>query len=340
MSRRFSTAMSIIRLVVFTVIAVALVKFAFFPAGDDSANEPLDPSFEIPPMTVFAETATISNTLELKGSIEPVPAAEVKSTAEGEITTIFVENGSRVEAGQQLFELRREVPGQEQEVTDEEGNVSMVAAPPTYKYNRVAATAAGTVQMSVLKGQTLAIGDVVASIAPGTFTATASMTPEQLYRVAELPDKATVTIKDGPAPFECTGLKLNTGAATAAPAGKQESTAPAGDSGGVRLSCAIPGDQKVFAGLGITLTVVGGEADDVLSLPVTAVEGRVGEGFVYVVDEDPTAPTKQAVQLGLTDGERIEIKEGLTAEQEVLEFTPIMREEALMCDPMTGEGCL
>ncbi|MDP9806313.1 hypothetical protein J2S70_000895 [Trueperella bonasi] len=150
---RFSRVMAIIRLVVLTVIAVALVKFAFFPSQDTAEGPDLDPTFDIPQMTTFPETSTISNSIDLKGSIQADPSIDAKSPSEGVVDTIFVDNGVRVEAGQDLVELKIEMPSEDREITDEEGNVTFVAGQPWYKYVRVKAPTAGTVEMDVMRGQ-------------------------------------------------------------------------------------------------------------------------------------------------------------------------------------------
>ena len=57
-------------------------------------------------------------------------------------------------------------------------------------------------------------------------------------------------------------------------------------------------------------------------MPTSAVEGRYQSGSVYLPTDDPTKPEKRAVTLGITDGKMVEVKEGLTEGEEILEFTP------------------
>jgi hypothetical protein len=54
----------------------------------------------------------------------------------------------------------------------------------------------------------------------------------------------------------------------------------------------------------------------VLTLPVEAVAGRQGKGQVDVVGPDGQRQTREVV-LGLTDGKVIEIKSGLTGDENV-----------------------
>ena len=65
-----------------------------------------------------------------------------------------------------------------------------------------------------------------------------------------------------------------------------------------------------------------GSATGVLAVPISAVEGRYQSGYVYLPTADPTKPDKRAVTLGITDGKMVEVKEGLTEGEEILEFTP------------------
>ena len=175
----------------------------------------------------------------------------------------------------------------------------------------------------VLVGQQFAIGDTVATVAPATFSAVASLSADQMYRLQDAPSTATVTIKNGPAPFECTGVKL------VSPTGKaQDTKSNTGSDSGASSStdqkarCAIPSDQTVFAGLQVTLEMTAGSATGVLAVPISAVEGRYQSGSVYLPTDDPTKPEKRAVTLGITDGKMVEVKEGLTEGEEILEFTP------------------
>lgn len=196
---------------------------------------------------------------------------------------------------------------------------------PTYTYTDITAPASGTLHLSALLGQRFDIGDQLGTIAPSTYSAVATLNADQLYRIQETPSEATVTITNGPAPFTCSGLKIVT------PDTTQKNTNQQGEnqqSTGIQARCAIPADQKVFPGLGLKMDIVAGSATDVLTLPISAVEGRFQSGFVYIPATDGAGkPEKKPVTLGLTDGEIVEIKEGLTESDSVLEFIPTSSSE-------------
>jgi hypothetical protein len=63
-------------------------------------------------------------------------------------------------------------------------------------------------------------------------------------------------------------------------------------------------------------------AENVLVVPITAVQGSVQQGNVWVVGPDG-AEEQRSVALGLTDGDQIEVREGLTEGEQVLQFVPV-----------------
>src|SRR5690606_40181606 len=129
-----------------------------------------------------------------------------------------------------------------------------------------------------------------------------------------------VTGTGGPAPVTCTGLRMG---AAATPGGTPEEGAADPGAGGssASVTCAVPGDVTVFAGLAAELEITAGSVEGALVVPVTAVLGRVEQGKVWVVGEDGE-PEERAVTLGLTDGSVVQVTEGLAEGDEVLEFVP------------------
>lgn len=324
-SPRTGRILQIIKIVIWAVIAIALVKFAFFPSvGGKDATQSLDPSANFGPMTVTPTRADITNTVTASGTIEADPASDVKSTGEGTVTYIAVADGSSIESGAPILEVRKEIPGENQTGVDAEGNPTVTPGETTYQYTTIYANATGTLHLNALLGQQFSIGDVVATIQPPTFSAVAALNADQLYRIQEAPQEATITVTNGPAPFTCTGLKIKTPTATPGNAAKSDASNSAGgaSSSGIRAICPIPGDQKVFPGLQVTMDVIAGSAQGVLTLPISAVEGRFQSGYVYVPSPEGADPAKKPVKLGITDGKIVEIVEGIGEKDEVLEFVP------------------
>lgn len=326
MARKTRTAqvLDILKVLAWAVIALALVKFAFFPAAPkDQGNDGIDPGGSFGQMTIPVGRADITNTVSVTGTIQADEPVAARATLDGAVVRVHVSDGDKVSKGDPIVQIRKEIPGEAKQITDEDGNVSVETAEPTYKYETVVAPGDGTVSTGVLVGQQFAIGDTVATVAPASFSAVASLSADQMYRLQDAPSTATVTIKNGPAPFECTGVKIVT-----PPSKQQDPKGSASGEGGnssstdLKARCAIPSDQTVFAGLQVTLQMTAGSASGVLAVPISAVEGRYQSGTVYIPTSDPTAPQKRAVTLGITDGKMVEVKEGLKEGEEILEFTP------------------
>lgn len=319
-SPRFQKIIALIKTGVWIIIAISLVKFAFFPpTGASQSDQPLDPSANYGQMTVTPTKADITNTVSVNGNIENDPSTVVKATGTGEVNYIAVADGTYVEAGAMILQVRKVNDGEISPNTDDQQT-------PTVTYTDITAPASGTLHLSALLGQRFDIGDQLGTIAPSTYSAVATLNADQLYRIQETPSEATVTITNGPAPFTCSGLKIVT------PDTTQKNTNQQGEnqqSTGIQARCAIPADQKVFPGLGLKMDIVAGSATDVLTLPISAVEGRFQSGFVYIPATDGAGkPEKKPVTLGLTDGEIVEIKEGLTESDSVLEFIPTASSDA------------
>ena len=326
-SPRFQKIIALIKTGVWIIIAISLVKFAFFPpTGASQSDQPLDPSANYGQMTVTPTKADITNTVSVNGNIENDPSTVVKATGTGEVNYIAVADGTYVEAGAMILQIRKDITNESTPAIGNEENTVPTQSTKIYTYTDITAPASGTLHLSALLGQFFNIGDQLGTIAPSTYSAVATLNADQLYRIQETPSEATVTITNGPAPFTCSGLKIVT------PDTTQKNTNQQGEnqqSTGIQARCAIPADQKVFPGLGLKMDIVAGSATDVLTLPISAVEGRFQSGFVYIPASDGAGkPEKKPVTLGLTNGEIVEIKEGLTESDSVLEFIPTASSDA------------
>ena len=290
----------ILRILLFAAVAIALVKIAFFPdvAVD---NNPAVPGAEIVEPQVAVALGTILNDVNLSGSVNADPAVAVAATATGEVTKSWVKQGSKVKKGGKIATVRTET------VRDD--------GTPVILTKTIVAPVSGTISSyTALKGQLVSIGDPIGQIAPPTFSVSGSIPPEELYRLLEEPKEAQVTINGGPAPFTCTGLKIS--APLAGEGGEGEGA------GGPSVSCKVPRDVRVFSGLTANISIAGGIAENVLVVPMTAVEGVAETGNVYVVTGEDTEPELRAVTLGLNDGINVEITGGLEEGEMILQFVP------------------
>lgn len=301
----------VIRMVIWGVIAVALCVIAFGRPADSATDTAPggSPDAHFSDSIITAELGSVQNLIEVSAQVQAVAATDVLAGTEGTAVYFAVSSGDRVERGAPLMTIRQSVEREPLERIDSEGNPVMISQPPLVTDRTVVAPASGAITVKASMNQSLGADEVVATIDAGEYFVSGDVPPTQLYRLLELPDEAEVTITDGPAPFNCTGLRL-------APQGGGESGEPS-----TSLRCDIPTDVRVFPSLPATITLITDSATDVVVLPVTAVQGRFESGSVWVVDASDE-PVETPVELGLTDGFQIEIVSGLNPGDQVLEFVP------------------
>lgn len=231
---------------------------------------------------VAVETGTIVNALSLQGSISRDADVTVRATANGTVTAVHVGDGAVVAAGQALLTLK------------EDGKVYDVVAPENGRLSQFGAVA----------GQGMTTGAEVAKLTPDRFHVQATVEPVMLYRLLSAPTEGEVTISGGPAPFQCTAL-----------------TTQVAEDGTTSVRCNVPADQVVFPGLPAQLNIAVGTAEEVLAIPTTAVKGGAGTGVVWLVNaEGETTETK--VELGVSDGTRVEVLSGLSSGDQIRQFVP------------------
>ncbi len=268
--------------IVFGVCAAALVKIAFFP---DRSEAVVSPEATITDPVVAVERGSVVNALSLSGNVARDDEFTVRGEITGTVLAVHVGEGATVAAGQKLFTIRQDDPKKDIDVlAPEAGDISDIA---------------------LVKGQLASVGTETYTFTPARYHLLATVEPVQLYRLVNAPAEASVTITGGPAPFTCTGVRVQVSA---------EGTAS--------VRCAIPADQVVFAGLPATMDLALGQVDDALVVPVTAVQGGAGSGNVWVDAGDGSEPEERAVTLGVNDGVMVEVVEGLAEGDSIRQFVP------------------
>jgi macrolide-specific efflux system membrane fusion protein len=296
----------ILKLLVFAAIAVALVKVAFFPDAP-AEDGPTQPTGSLVEPEVQAALGTVVNTVSVEGQVVADPASTAKSTVAGTVDEVFAAKGAVLAEGDPILDVK---------TVDEDGKERFV---------QVTAPVAGTLgNVKLIHGQSVQIGDAVAQVSPATFSIMGSLSADKQYRLLTIPGEATVTINGGPAPFVCPAVRVTT--PTTGGDDGEEPTSGGGTgqtpgAGGTSVTCAVPGDVRVFAGLAATIELAGGTAENVLVLPTTAVKGSAGTGTVWVVGADGTQE-ERPVTLGLNDGQQVQIIDGLAEGDSVLQFVP------------------
>jgi len=291
----------ILMVVVFGLIAAALVKVAFF---SDESEAAVQPSVEVSETMVPVSRGDVVNSLSLSGTIARDEAFPLRSQTDGTVTAVHVGEGQPVGAGQPLFTIRQSDPQRDVDV--------------------LAPEAGDVTQIAVVAGQPVSIGSELAQLVPARYHVMSTVEPVQLYRLLNTPSEASVSIQGGPAPFLCTGLKVEVA-----------------EDGTTSVRCSVPTDQVVFAGLQAQLDIAVGSATDVVIVPTTAVQGGSGTGTVWVDAGDGSLEERE-VQLGMTDGTMVEVAGGLEEGELVREFAPGLTapsEPVCYDDGMGGEFC-
>ena len=310
-----------LKVLIALVIAVALTKIAFFPSSGQEATTGPSAGFEIAAQTTTATVGDVSNTIDVKGQVVQDAAVNAPATLAGSVDSFAVSEGATVTKGEPLVYLKKVEPQDPAVSTNE------VTTPVADKvtWATVYSPAAGTVSLKVLEDQETAVGDVLATVTPGTYSATGTITPSQQYQLTNAPKTASLTLDGGPAPFDCTGLTIGTKPTSQTTTDADGATTTTqGDGTSVEVRCPIPSDQKVFPGLPVTIGIDAGSATGAVLVPVTAVEGSTGKGEVWVVpaDGDADKAEKRDVTLGVNDGTNVQVTDGLKEGETVLLFVP------------------
>jgi multidrug efflux pump subunit AcrA (membrane-fusion protein) len=292
----------ILMVLVFSLIAAALVKLAFFPASTEAA---VQPTARIEEASVPVARGDVVNALSLTGTVARDASAPVRSPADGTVVAVNVGDGQAVTAGQVLFTVD---PGPDKRNVD------------------VVAPEAGDVSdIAVVKGQTTTLGGELYTLSPARYHVLSMVEPVQLYRLLNAPSEASVTIPGGPAPFTCTGLSVQVA-----------------EDGTTSVRCAVPADQVVFAGLQATVDISIDTVTGALVVPTTAVKGGSGTGVVWVDAGAGADPEQREVTLGVSDGTTVEVTAGLSEGESVRQFVPgIAAPNDPVCydDGMGGQYC-
>jgi len=146
------------------------------------------------------------------------------------------------------------------------------------------------------------------------FVLHATVAPEILSGLSVLPLSAQGQIVKGPGPAECR-LLGTVGLPVAAPPAPDPATpggVPAADpAADAVVNCALPRDLALMTGMRGLLALVTASVHGAAVLPSDAIAGDSQRGSVYIVLADGSTALR-TVQLGVSDGDRIQILSGLS----------------------------
>ncbi|MFI6574461.1 peptidase M23 [Nocardiopsis sp. NPDC050513] len=272
------------------------------------------------PFTV--ELGSISSVMVLDATVRAAPGEDVAARNGGTVTRVWVGDGTPVENGAPIVTLS--VPGAGGGSEGGDG-----AEAPAAREVTLHAPRAGDVSGlgDLRNGDILEPGAVVATVAPDEFRAVASIPSNDLYRFGDEPRDIELSIDQGPAPAPCEFVSL--GPADQSPSGGAEGGEGAedgagggGGGGGTELVCRVPADVEAYEGVQGELSVAVDDVSNVLAVPVTALRGSADEGEVVVVAEDGSQETRP-VTLGVSDGSMVEVVEGLSVGEQILDPVPL-----------------
>lgn len=252
----------------------ALLMFAGCSSESDVQGAVTDSSGDRTAQTVRVETGDIVPTLSLKAQVGAGVDFAVLASKVG-VFVPSVESGQRVEQGTVLGSV------------EDRQLVSPVAA---------------TVVSVIAARTTVPANYPVVTLRFDGFGLTGDLS-NLVATVGNAPFAGKFQVTDGVGPSDCSGVVPLASDASSGAEG-QSSTISISDS----YACLIPTDSLVRAGQSAILVVTAQARNDVASLPVTAVAGRLQKGQIRRPDG-----TVLDVGLGATDGARIEITSGLKA---------------------------
>lgn len=134
------------------------------------------------------------------------------------------------------------------------------------------------------------------------FALVAPLDAATTYKLYQPPVAVRGQIQQGPGPFACPLADRVPGSSTLTGDGQ-----PAA----MWLTCVVPADLTVFAGMPAVMAVTTAVATNVLVLPVEAIAGTSQRGRVWLADASGKRQLRD-VGLGITDGAQIEITSGLS----------------------------
>ncbi|OLO43295.1 biotin-requiring enzyme, partial [Actinomyces oris] len=146
------------------VVAVALVKIAFFPSHSNGTSADISPGYAADVKTATVTTGSISNTVSVKGHIVQDATVEVQADLAGVVDSVAVEKDSQVSAGDPLLYIKHSESQPPTTKTDESGNVTQTPTEDKVTWSTIYAPVSGTVNPKVIKQQETGVGVVVATI--------------------------------------------------------------------------------------------------------------------------------------------------------------------------------
>ncbi|MFG1998547.1 efflux RND transporter periplasmic adaptor subunit [Spirillospora sp. NPDC048911] len=280
------------------------------------------PAADLSPKEISVEEGTIVSRLTVAAAIKADPAVPVRPAKAGTVAAVHRKNGQRVAKGQSLLTIK--LPDADP------GAGPGSKKKPKARYLAVVAPVAGKVtELTATAGQEVAPSDTIAQLDRGRFQAVAAIDAKEVYRLYNRPESIRLAIDHGPAPFNCRLLAYGVGA-SGKPAKGGDGSGPdgggdPGEGGGggesVEVTCRVPRSQRVFAGIRGKMAITTDSVRDAVVIPLSAVLGENDKGRVTVVGPGGKREVRK-VELGINDGKRVQVVDGLRAGEKILDRAP------------------
>lgn len=303
-----------------TVLLLGLVGSGYLllsrSGADPSDEDFIGTASDVSGEPVEVELGTVSSVLVLDATVRAESGEKVLARQGGTVTHLWLNDGASVDKGAPVVNVSLPAEGGGA-VEGEDGDEDAPATREVTLYAPASGTLSGL--DDVLVGDVLEPGTTVATVSNGKFQAVAQVPPNDLYRFYDDPGEIMLKIDKGPPAAECEFIGLG---ATNDSSSEGDDETGGGAGGGSELSCRVPSELTVFDGVQGKLSVSTGEAENVVVIPVTAVRGNSESGEVIVIGDDGSEEVRE-ISLGLSDGNFLEVTEGLSVGEKIMDPIPL-----------------
>ena len=295
--RKKKSRKKVLRRIIVTVIVLAILG-----VGGWIAYSKLRADYQVTYDPYTATTGSISNSLSFSGTMQLINSTSYTASADQKVKDVYVSAGDTVKEGQKLMRLS----GGETLTAEFDGTVSSVdvAAGDAVKNGDSLMTVADFDHMKV----SVRVGESdISTVAPG--------------------QSCKVTVSSAGANFDATIDKIDYVSYTGNNVAYYTTTVYVDTAGA---------EKKIYPGMQATVTVPLEEANDVIVLKMDALStARDNTAFVYKQAEDGSM-TEQPVTVGVSNGNYVEIKEGLSDGETVYKVAEKKEESSGIASVLSG----
>jgi membrane fusion protein, macrolide-specific efflux system len=257
--------------------------------------------------TIHAQTGTIETFISTTGDVLPKNRLEIKPPVNGRVESILVQEGDLVKTGQIVAWMSSTDRAALLDAARGKSDESLKYWQDVYKPIALVAPIDGQVIVATMQpGQTVTTSDAVIVLSDRLIFR-AQVDETDIGKI-KLGQEASVTMDAYP------GVKVN------AKVDHIYYESQTVNNVTLYLVDLTPDNLPSFCRSGMNVNVEFRDQfkENILTLPVTAVQKGKNGSFVMVKDEETGKPSRRPVKLGISDDTVVEVVSGLTAEDRVL----------------------